>query len=164
MGRLPHLQNSWDGYSQRDKETAYRCICQLELESFIKRKAVTLSGGEFQRVLLARALTQETEIILLDEPTSALDLNHAIDLMEKVKKTITEKGITAVAVLHDLNLAAMFCDEIVMMKDGKVYCKGSPKETFTAANLKEIYELECSIFYTENDIPYIIPKSKGGNK
>ena len=51
-----------------------------------------------------------------------------------------------------------------MMKDGKVYCKGSPKETFTAANLKEIYELECSIFYTENDIPYIIPKSKGGNK
>ena len=142
MGRLPHLQNSWDGYSQRDKETAHRCICQLELESFIKRKAVTLSGGEFQRVLLARALTQETEM----------------------KKTITEKGITAVAVLHDLNLAAMFCDEIVMMKDGKVYCKGSPKETFTAANLKEIYELECSMFYTENDIPYIIPKSKGGNK
>ena len=81
-----------------------------------------------------------------------------------MKKTITEKGITAVAVLPDLNLAAMFCDEIVMMKDGKVYCKGSPKETFTAANLKEIYELECSMFYTENDIPYIMPKSKGGNK
>lgn len=164
MGRLPHLQNSWDGYSQRDKETAHRYICQLELESFIKRKAVTLSGGEFQRVLLARALAQETEIILLDEPTSALDLNHAIDLMEKVKDAIIKKGITAVAVLHDLNLAAMFCDEIVMMKNGEIYCKGSPKETFTAANLKEIYELECSIFYTENDIPYIIPRSKGGNK
>ena len=164
MGRLPHLQNSWDGYTQKDKEAAHRCISHLELESFIKRKAVTLSGGEFQRVLLARALTQETDIILLDEPTSALDLNHAIDLMDKVKKIIAEKGITAVAVLHDLNLAAMFCDEIVMMKNGKVYCKGTPKETFTAANLKEIYELECSIFYTEDDIPYIIPKSKGGKK
>ena len=147
-----------------DKEAAHKCISHLELESFIKRKAITLSGGEFQRVLLARALTQETDIILLDEPTSALDLNHAIDLMDKVKKIIAEKGITAVAVLHDLNLAAMFCDEIVMMKNGKVYCKGTPKETFTAANLKEIYELECSIFYTEDDIPYIIPKSKGGKK
>ena len=80
-------------------------------------------------MLLARALTQETEIILLDEPTSALDLNHAIDLMEKVKTIIATNGITAVAVLHDLNLAAMFCDEIVMMKNGKVYCKGTPKET-----------------------------------
>ncbi len=82
--------------------------------------------------------------------------------MEKVKDAIIKKGITAVAVLHDLNLAAMFCDEIVMMKNGEIYCKGSPKETFTAANLKEIYELECSIFYTENDIPYIIPDQKEG--
>ncbi|MGY0394229.1 ABC transporter ATP-binding protein [Fusobacterium sp. SYSU M8A802] len=162
MGRLPHLKNSWDGYSAEDKEIAKKHLCELELENFIKRKAPTLSGGEFQRVLLARALTQETKIILLDEPTSALDLNHALDLMKKVKENVIEKGLSAIAVLHDLNLAAMFCDEIVMLKDGKVYAQGTPKETLTVENLKAIYDLECSIFYTEEDIPYIIPKLKGG--
>ncbi len=162
MGRLPHLRNSWDGYSAKDREIAKKHLCELELENFIKRKAPTLSGGEFQRVLLARALTQETKIILLDEPTSALDLNHALDLMTKVKEAVIEKGLSAVAVLHDLNLAAMFCDEIVMLKDGKVYVQGTPKETLTVKNLKIIYDLECSIFYTEEDIPYIIPKLKGG--
>lgn len=162
MGRLPHLKNSWDGYSKSDREIANKYLKELDLEKFLKRKAPTLSGGEFQRVLLARALTQETKIILLDEPTSALDLNHAIDLMKKVKENVIEKGLTAVAVLHDLNLASMFCDEIVMLKDGKVYAQGTPKETLTVENLKAIYDLDCSIFYTEENIPYIIPKLKGG--
>lgn len=160
MGRLPHLKNSWDGYSKRDFDLANIYIKELELEKFLHRKAVTLSGGEFQRVLLARALTQETKIILLDEPTSALDLNHALDLMKKVKETVIKKGITAVAVLHDLNLAAMFCDEIVMLKNGKVFCQGTPKEVLIKENLKAVYELECSVCYTEEDVPYIIPKLK----
>ncbi|WP_300357310.1 ABC transporter ATP-binding protein [Fusobacterium sp.] len=166
MGRLPHLKNSWDGYSREDKEITRKYLKQLDLEKFMTRKAVTLSGGEFQRVLLARALTQETDIILLDEPTSALDLNHALELMSKVKETVTEKGLTAVAVLHDLNLAAMFCDELVMLKDGKVFSKGTPKETLTSENLKEVYDLDCTISLTEDDIPYIIPKlkTKGGSK
>lgn len=160
MGRLPHLKNSWDGYSKRDFDLANTYIKELELEKFLYRKAVTLSGGEFQRVLLARALTQETKIILLDEPTSALDLNHALDLMKKVKETVIKKGITAVAVLHDLNLAAMFCDEIVMLKNGKVFCQGTPKAVLIKENLKAVYELECSVCYTEEDVPYIIPKLK----
>ena len=162
MGRLPHLKNSWDGYSNKDREIANKYINELELEKFAQRKAPTLSGGEFQRVLLARALTQETKIILLDEPTSALDLNHALDLMKKVKENVIEKNLTAVAVLHDLNLAAIFCDELVMLKDGKVFAQGTPKETLTVENLKSIYDLDCSICYTEDDIPYIIPKLKGG--
>ena len=160
MGRLPHLENNWSGYTKEDRKTAQNSLKELGLEKFSKRTAVTLSGGEFQRVLLARAITQDTDIILLDEPTSALDLNHALELMAKVKEIIKEREKTAVAVLHDLNLAAMFCDEIVMLKDGKVYCKGTPKETFTRENLKDIYDLDCEIFYTEDQIPYIIPKIK----
>ena len=160
MGRLPHLQNSWDGYSKRDKEIADHILKHMELEKFSKRKAVTLSGGEFQRVLLARALTQDTDIILLDEPTSALDLNHAIDLMEKVKDIIADNGKTAVAVLHDLNLAAMFCDEIIMMKEGKVYYRGTPKEVLNEENIKAIYELECSVLFTNEGVPHIIPKRR----
>lgn len=160
MGRLPHLKNSWDGYSKEDRDLAMRYLKELELEKFLKRKAPTLSGGEFQRVLLARALTQETKIILLDEPTSALDLNHALDLMKKVKEVVEKKRITAVAVLHDLNLAAMFCDELIMLKEGKVFAKGTPKETLTVENLRTVYNLESEIFYTENGTPYIVPKLK----
>ena len=80
------------------------------------------------------------------------------------KEIIHKKGKTAVAVLHDLNLAAMFCDEIIMLKNGKVYCKGTPKETMTKENLKNIYDLESEIFYTDEGIPYIIPKLKKEKK
>ena len=160
MGRLPHLENSWKGYSREDRELAEKALNSLDLERFKKRTATTLSGGEFQRVLLARAITQDTEIILLDEPTSALDLNHAIELMEKVKEIVRKEGKTAVAVLHDLNLAALFCDELIMLKNGKLFCKGTPKEVLTKENLKEVYNLNCDIFYGENDFPYIIPKIK----
>lgn len=160
MGRLPHLENSWKGYSREDRELAEKVLNSLELERFKKRTATTLSGGEFQRVLLARAITQDTDIILLDEPTSALDLNHAIELMEKVKEIVRKEGKTAVAVLHDLNLAALFCDELIMLKNGKLFCKGTPKEVLTKENLKEVYNLNCDIFYGENDFPYIIPKIK----
>lgn len=160
MGRLPHLENSWKGYSREDRELAEKALNSLDLERFKKRTATTLSGGEFQRVLLARAITQDTEIILLDEPTSALDLNHAIELMEKVKEIVRKEGKTAVAVLHDLNLASLFCDELIMLKNGKLFCKGTPKEVLTKENLKEVYNLQCDIFYGENDFPYIIPKIK----
>lgn len=160
MGRLPHLENSWKGYSREDRKLAEKALNSLDLERFKKRTATTLSGGEFQRVLLARAITQDTEIILLDEPTSALDLNHAIELMEKVKEIVKKEGKTAVAVLHDLNLAALFCDELIMLKNGKLFCKGTPKEVLTKENLKEVYNLNCDIFYGKNDFPYIIPKIK----
>ena len=163
MGRLPHLKNSWDGYSEEDKKIAERYLKELKLEKFREREVLTLSGGEFQRVLLARALIQETEVILLDEPTSALDLNHAVEIMQRIKKMILKNNITVVAVLHDLNLAAMFCDEIVMVKDGRIFCKGTPKEVFTSENLKEVYNLECVVYFIEDEIPYIIPKLKKDN-
>lgn len=163
MGRLPHLKNSWDGYSEEDKKIAEKYLKELKLEKFREREVLTLSGGEFQRVLLARALIQETEVILLDEPTSALDLNHAVEIMQRIKKMILKNNITAVAVLHDLNLAAMFCDEIVMVKDGRIFCKGTPKEVFTSENLKEVYNLECMVYFIEEGIPYIIPKLKKDN-
>ena len=162
MGRLPHLNNTWDGYTKNDHALVLKYLQELELDDFIDRKAPTLSGGEFQRVLLARALIQDTDIILLDEPTSALDLNHAIDLMSKLKENMSKKDLTAIVVLHDLNLAGMFCDEIVMLKDGKVFTSGTPIETLTKDNLKKIYNLDCEVFHTSENIPYIIPKLKGG--
>lgn len=80
--------------------------------------------------------------------------------MEKVKKFTAQKKITAVGVFHDLNLAAMFCDKIIFMKDGTVFAEGTPKEVFTKENMKEIYNLECEIFFREDEIPCIIPRKK----
>ena len=142
------------------KKIAYDLLEKVGLKDRADFYPKALSGGQKQRVAIARALARNPEVLLFDEPTSALDLNHALELMEKVKDIIKKKGKTAVAVLHDLNLAAMFCDEIVMLKDGKVYCKGTPKETLTKENLKKIYDLESEIFCTEEGIPYIIPKVK----
>lgn len=160
MGRLPHLKNSWEGYSKKDINIAFETLKILGLENFSERIALSLSGGEFQRVLLARALTQEPKILLLDEPTSALDLNHAVDLMGRVKKLVKNHDITAVAVLHDLNLASMFCDELFLVKDGKIAYKGTPKEVLTEKILEEVYQLKSKIIYDENDKPYIIPLEK----
>ena len=159
LGRYPYL-DAFSEYSKKDIEIAEKFMKLTNTLKFRDKSILSLSGGERQRVLFAKTLTQDTDIILLDEPTSALDLNHALELMEKVKEIIHKKGKTAVAVLHDLNLASMFCDEIIMLKNGKVYCKGTPKETMTKENLKNIYDLESEIFYTEEGIPYIIPKLK----
>lgn len=162
VGRLPHLKNSWEGYSKKDIDFINMVLKKLGLEDFSSRVALSLSGGEFQRVLLARALIQDPKILLLDEPTSALDLNHAMDLMTRVKKLIDNHDITGVVVLHDLNLASIFCDEIYLMKNGEIAYRGTPKEILTKEILKEIYNLECKIFYNEGK-PYIIPFIKGEN-
>lgn len=157
LGRLPHLKSAWAGYTKEDKEIVEENLEYLGLNRFKGRVALSLSGGEFQRVLLARALTQCPEILLLDEPTSALDLNHAIELLSRVKNLVKEKGITGVAVLHDLNLASMFCDELIIMKEGRIMYQGTPKEVLTEEILKEIYNLKSKVIVDENGIPYIIP-------
>lgn len=160
MGRLPHLKNSFTGYSKKDRETAEKYIKELNLEKFLKRDVTSLSGGEFQRVLLARAFAQETKIVLLDEPTSALDLNHAVEIMEKIKRAADEKKISPVIVLHNINLAVMFCDDIILLKNGEVFAKGTPVEVITEENMEKVYNLKCKIFFTEDNLPYIIPQKK----
>ncbi|WP_432204934.1 ABC transporter ATP-binding protein [Cetobacterium somerae] len=157
MGRLPHLKSSWSGYSYEDRKKVEDNLKFLGLDKFSERVAISLSGGEFQRVLLARALTQDPEILLLDEPTSALDLNHAVELLNKVKSLVLEKSLTGIAVLHDLNLAAMFCDELIMMKDGEIKYQGTPAEVLTEENLQKVYNLKAKVIKDDNGIPYIIP-------
>lgn len=157
LGRLPHLKSPWHGYTYEDKEYVKNNLKLLNLENFSKRVALSLSGGEFQRVLLARALTQDPKILLLDEPTSALDLNHAVEMLNSVKNLIDAKGLTGIVVLHDLNLASMFCDEIIMMKNGKVKYQGAPEKVITENNLKEIYNLKAKIMRDEKGNPYVIP-------
>ena len=159
LGRFPLLKNSWDNYSEQDYEIVEKNINLLNIRELKDRNIETLSGGELQKALLARALAQEAKILLLDEPTSALDLNNAVEFMKILKNISIKKEISVIIIIHDLNLASLFCDSLIILKDGKFIEKGSPKEVINEKNIKSIYNLDCKVCYNENDKPYIIPKT-----
>lgn len=157
LGRFPLLKNSWDNYSEKDYEIVENNISLLNIEELRDRNVETLSGGELQKALLAKALAQEAKILLLDEPTSALDLNNAVEFMKILKNISIKKEMSVVIIIHDLNLASLFCDSLIILKDGKFIEKGSPKEVINEKNIKSVYNLDCKVCYNENDKPYIIP-------
>ena len=159
LGRFPLWKNSWDNYSEKDYEIVENNINLLNIKELRDRNVETLSGGELQKALLARALAQEAKILLLDEPTSALDLNNAVEFMKILKNISIKKEISVIIIIHDLNLASLFCDSLIILKDGKFIEKGSPKEVINEKNIKSIYNLDCKVCYNENDKPYIIPKT-----
>ena len=159
LGRFPLLKNSWDNYTKKDYEIVENNINLLNIKELRDRNIETLSGGELQKALLARALAQEAKILLLDEPTSALDLNNAVEFMKILKNISIKKEISVIIIIHDLNLASLFCDSLIILKDGKFIEKGSPKEVINEKNIKSIYNLDCKVCYNENDKPYIIPKT-----
>ena len=159
LGRFPLLKNSWDNYSEKDYEIVENNINLLNIKELRDRNVETLSGGELQKALLARALAQEAKILLLDEPTSALDLNNAVEFMKILKNISIKKEMSVIIIIHDLNLASLFCDSLIILKDGKFIEKGSPKEVINEKNIKSVYNLDCKVCYNENDKPYIIPKT-----
>ena len=138
LGRFPLLKNSWDNYSEKDYEIVENNINLLNIKELRNRNVETLSGGELQKALLARALAQEAKILLLDEPTSALDLNNAVEFMKILKNISIKKEISVIIIIHDLNLASLFCDSLIILKDGKFIEKGSPKEVINEKNIKSI--------------------------
>ncbi|WP_335981538.1 ABC transporter ATP-binding protein [Fusobacterium polymorphum] len=159
LGRFPLLKNSWDNYSEQDYEIVEKNINLLNIRELKDKNIETLSGGELQKALLARALAQEAKILLLDEPTSALDLNNAVEFMKILKNISIQKEISVIIIIHDLNLASLFCDSLIILKDGRFIEKGSPKEVINEENIKSVYNLDCKVCYNENDKPYIIPKT-----
>ncbi|MBX0844502.1 ABC transporter ATP-binding protein [Campylobacter jejuni] len=155
MSKYANLKHAFSSYSKEDILEIQEFAKDLRLENFLERSILSLSGGEFQRMLLARALLKKPKILFLDEPTSALDLNYAIELLSLCEKLVKEKNIAIVAILHDLNLASMFCDKILFLKEGEIKYFGTIKELFTQEILKEIYDLNCEIIY-KNSKPYIL--------
>ena len=158
-GRFCHLKSQFSGYDANDIAKTYEIMRLLDVERFAKRSAHSLSGGEFQRVLLARALVSEPKILLLDEPTSALDLNYGVQMLKICEDLTAELNLLSVAVLHDLNLASLFCDEIFMLRDGAVRYRGSASELFTPQIIKEIYGFNALIV-EENGVKFILPKKE----
>lgn len=157
LGRFPLLKNSWDFYTKKDYEVVEENIKLLKIENLRDRNVENLSGGELQKVLLAKALSQEAKILLLDEPTSALDLNNAVEFMKILRYVAIKRDITPIVIIHDLNLASLFCDSLIILKNGEFIGKGVPSEIITTENMKKIYNLDCTILHNASGKPCIIP-------
>jgi len=144
MGRLPHL-GRFQRESAADVEMARGCLESTGILHLEGRKITEISAGERQRALIARALVQEPEILLMDEPTSFLDISYQIDVMDLVSRLSREKGLSVVVVLHDLNLASQYCGSIILMKDGRVLASGAPGDVLNQANIREAYGSEVMV-------------------
>ncbi|GLZ01601.1 ABC transporter ATP-binding protein [Actinoplanes sp. NBRC 103695] len=140
LGRTPHRRSRWSE-GDTDRAIAGQVLDQVDLADFADRKWQTLSGGERQRVQLARALAQEPELLLLDEPTNHLDIGHQLQLLHLVRRS----GTTTLAALHDLNLAAMFCDLVVVLDQGRVAASGAPFKVLTPDLLKQVYGVDADV-------------------
>lgn len=138
MGRSPHLDR-FESEGERDFEVAARVMELTDTRILANRPVTAISGGERQRVIIARALAQEPEIILLDEPTSHLDINHQLEILNLLQRLNQEKKLTIISVFHDLNLAAQYCHTLILMQKGQVFALGTPEEVLTAHNIKDIY-------------------------
>jgi iron complex transport system ATP-binding protein len=151
MGRKPYL--SWKP-SQADLEKVASIIELLNLESIAMREIDSISGGERQKVMIARALAQEPPVLLLDEPTSFLDLRHQLEVMELIK-TLSEQGKTSIVAIHDLNLAIRYCHKFLLLKEGKVFASGG-KEVISPETIEPVYQVKISCC-TNNNNTVIIP-------
>jgi iron complex transport system ATP-binding protein len=132
-----------------------RMLSLMELEEMALRQFTELSGGERQKVLIARALAQEPQVLLLDEPTSNLDLRHQLEVLGIVRSIVKEKGIAAVMAIHDLNLAARFSDKLIFLDKGRIYDAGEPAQVLTQENIRRVYGVEA-IISKNSGHPHII--------
>ncbi len=153
MGRRPHI--TWQ-VSDRDLDKVAEILELLHLDDLAMSDFAQLSGGQKQKVLIARALAQEPAILLLDEPTSNLDMKHQLEVMEIIRDMVIEKKISAIMAIHDLNLASRFSDRLVMLKGGRMYAIGSPAALLNCENIRQIYGVEAAVINAQ-DRPYIVP-------
>ena len=144
MGRTPHL-GTFAKEGARDRQAAGSALARLDLGGYEKRRLGTLSGGEKQRVVVARALAQEARIVLLDEPTSSLDIGHQQQALEMLDLLRASSGLTLVAAMHDLTLAAQYADRMVLLDAGRVVADGTPADVLTEALIARHYEAAIQV-------------------
>lgn len=144
QGRFPHqtLARQW---SREDASAVDGAMAAAAVSEFADRRVDSLSGGQRQRCWIAMVLAQETDVILLDEPTTFLDLKVQVDVMNLLRRVAHHEGRTLVVVLHELNIAALFGDKIVMMRDGVIVDQGSPEDVMTTANLAAVFDLDAHV-------------------
>jgi iron complex transport system ATP-binding protein len=156
MGRNPHL-GLFQSESKVDWDITREAMEKTGTITLANRHVNELSGGEIQSLLIARVLVQETSAVLLDEPTANLDIGRQMDMLDLIKNLCREKSITALAALHDLNLAAQYCDRLLLIDDTGVYAQGTPDEVITDTNIKQVYGISNCVFkHPANGLPIVL--------
>lgn len=151
MGRSPH-KKALERDNAEDFRIVEESLEKVGMQDFAKRSFSTLSGGEQQRVILARALAQKTPCLVLDEPTNHLDIKYQLQLMDIVKHL----DLTVVSAIHDLNIAAMYCDRLYVIHQGKIAASGTPEEVLTREMIKKIYEVDADVTQDNNGQLHIL--------
>lgn len=165
MGRLPYLAR-FQSDSAADKAIVDDYLQQTQIADLADRHMHELSGGERQRVFLAQALAQEPGLLLLDEPTNHLDINHQVMIFNLVQRLNRERGLTVIAVLHDLNLAALYADRLLVLHKGELCANGAPSEVLSAKLVQEVYGCPVVVLpHPVNEQPQVLllpePESRG---
>ncbi len=157
MGRTAYL--GWLGRpSEADHQAVQQALQQTRLADFARRPIARLSGGEQQRVLLARALAQSAPVMLLDEPTSSLDLQHQSGLLSLLRKLTVEKQLAVLMAVHDLNLVSLFADRVALLVEGRLRATGTPREVLTPDTLRDAYQTPVTVIsHPESGTPLVLP-------
>jgi iron complex transport system ATP-binding protein len=150
MGRHPYLSPlSFEG--ENDYQIAEEAMKQTQVLEFANRSFNEISGGEKQRVMIASAISQKPELMLLDEPTSALDIKYQVEILNILKQLNEGENKSLILAMHDLHLASKFCRRLVLLKEGRVFCEGPPAEVLKKEILEEVYEVKVKIFQDDED-------------
>ncbi len=155
LGRAPY-RKSYESFTAEDYRIAHAALKSIGMESFSDRSFNALSGGEKQRVLIARSLTQQADIYILDEPTNHLDVHFQWSLMNQIK----ELNTTVLGVFHEMNLAAHYCDELIVLDNGRIVKHGTPAEVLTTKLLSEIFGVDADVIFLEGGKPHIVIKGQ----
>ena len=157
MGRTPHL--AWLGFeSAHDLDVAGTAMGRMGISALADRSVLTLSGGERQLVMVARALAQEPRLLLLDEPTAFLDLRHRLEVLTVVRE-LAAAGTSALVVSHDLGVAARFCDRLVLLGDGRILANGPPRAVLTPDLLRAAFGIEAELGFASDGVPVVVPRA-----
>jgi iron complex transport system ATP-binding protein len=146
MGRHPHL-GAFELEGPRDLALAHDALTATGTDHLATRAYMTLSGGEKQRVVIASALTQAPDVLLLDEPTASLDLGYQLEVGSLLRRLNRERGVTMVLATHDLNLAASLCDRLILMRDGRLVAQGATRDVLTASTIRRIYDVDADVSF-----------------
>jgi len=157
LGRNPYI-NYFSSETSHDRDVIDRVLNRLDLVQFSARKLGTLSGGEIQRLVIARALAQEAPVLLLDEPTSALDIGHQQQALELVDSLRLEQGLTIISAMHDLTLAGLYADRLVLMHEGHRVAEGTAKQVLKSETLAEFYGVSARVHHEPDGTVVVIPQ------